>query len=114
MRGNMKHKPWLLVFSHLMNAAAIILPALALALDPKFYRGADGNNLGPRTALVVGVSTLSAESGFASLKNPAHDAEAVSSRLRELGFTVINLNATVGSPELLTRQRLKREIYQFI
>lgn len=76
------------------------------------YPGSQAYPLAPRLALVIGVATLKDGTGFLGLKNPMNDAAAVSAALHAAHFTVTNLD-DVYRPEELTRQNIKKAIYDF-
>jgi hypothetical protein len=78
----------------------------------KFYPGPDEYRLAPRTALVIGVGKLAANSGFPSFKNQVRDAERIAEKLREIGFSVIAPNESYPQ-DRLTRQVIKNAVYDF-
>ena len=92
------------------------LPSVAAAQDPpptEIYWGHDDYRLPSRQALIIGVSGLQENSGFLSLKNPRNDAKVVTEALGHAGFDpAINL-AEQYAPEQMTRQNIKKALYDF-
>lgn len=81
-------------------------------VTPSFFMGNPKYPLAPRRALVIGVAKLKDDAGFQTLKNPEHDAAAVSAALKRAHFIVTNLD-DIYKPEQMTRQNVKKEIYDF-
>lgn len=81
---------------------------------PDIYLGSEEYRLANRTALVVGVGSLKDKngSGFINLKNPANDAQLISTVLEKAKFAVTNLN-DVYEPGEMTRQNIKKALYDF-
>jgi caspase domain-containing protein len=98
---------------------AIIVMCLAISAraqtqqpDGGFYPGTGEYQLARRLALVIGVTKLSDNAGFIGLTNPGRDAAKVESALEKAGFDVTNLSE-VYAPEQLTRQNIKKGLYDF-
>jgi Caspase domain len=91
--------------------AGLHSPADVWASEP-VYPGRDGYKLAPRTALVIGVSSVAPGTGFFPLTNPVNDAMLVTKALRDLRFSVFAPNESY-KPEQMTRQTIKRALYDF-
>ena len=77
------------------------------------YEGKTPFLLAPRAALVIGIPDVLENLGLSNLKNPARDAEKVTTALRAAGFQVTNVLELVGSSHEMTRANVTKAIYDF-
>ena len=90
--------------------AICYLSTLAFAEEQTLYfEGRENFRLAPRSALVIGISQYQ-EPTFPKLQNPANDAQAIGSVLKDLGFELFDYDTSTP----ITRQRFKRIWYDYI
>ncbi|TKB75074.1 MAG: caspase family protein [Nitrospira sp.] len=82
---------------------------VAVAEEEFYFKGMDGAQLAPRSALVIGISTYG-EATFPRLPNATKDVQLITTVLQGLGFDVFPKSDQTP----LTRQTFKRVLYDYV